>query len=134
MSAPIGTLRAVAFAAAFLTHLVSSGAAPAAGRSAEDAFSAFQRLLIAKPDKVLDTQQRLEWIDDLNRRRWAAAVDFYQAFPSDPRRWSAIALVLHPQFEPLFTANDADRRGEVQWNKSRRDLLHALMVSLDASA
>ena len=136
-------LFAALLAVATLAPLTAADAA-----KADADFAALTVLKAAKPPgtmKEMGAEKYYRWIDESRQQTSAAAVAFYEANPTDVRRWDAVMTASGAA--PLFVksvgadvetkgtaAIVADDAAKAAWEAKMNDLKAALLASSDAPA
>jgi thiol-disulfide isomerase/thioredoxin len=108
-----------------------AGFVRAADASADTDWAVLQAISKEEPAGKLPADQNLRWMADYATRYSDKALAFIEKYPTDPRRWEAVTLMIErPRFffkpyqpgtEPPATATDRDR-------------LRALMMTSDTEA
>lgn len=115
--------------------------------TADSDYAAYQKLIHMKPPgspKEMGAAQYYTWRDANRQAIKSAAMGFYAAYPTDPRRWELVLLAVRvpPDFIKGF-GPDIETKGQAaiifdetavaDWRKQSKALLQALLASADAT-
>ncbi|MBK8474767.1 MAG: redoxin family protein [Opitutaceae bacterium] len=132
-----------------------TGFARAADPAADADWAVLQAIASEEPANgdQLKNDQRMRWMDDYAARYNEKALQFIERYPTDPRRWQAVVLMIErprlflkpypPGAEPPATATDTERmralfsltdqEARATWMKKLDGLSAAMFAAPDAT-